>query len=104
MLSAAAANFAEPNAYPVDGRGLAYTYAYVGIKRLGAGQFYLINIKDKDGKTYDGANTYRVHVPPHVPVEQYWSLTVYDFESTSRNSIVPESPTDAGPPLGLSMP
>ena len=43
LIQAAAADFAEPNAYPVDARGLAYSYAYIGIKRLGAGQFYLIN-------------------------------------------------------------
>ena len=29
--------FADPNAYPVDNRGLGYSYAYVGIKRLGVG-------------------------------------------------------------------
>ena len=50
----------------------------IGIKRLGAGQFYMISIKDKDGKTFDGGKTYRLHVPPNVPVEQYWSLTAYD--------------------------
>lgn len=81
MLKAAAENFEEPNAYPVDWRGLTYTYAYIGIKRLGAGQFYLINIKDKNGESYDGSRTYRLHVPPNVPVEQYWSLTAYDRET-----------------------
>ena len=50
LVQAASADFAEPNAYPVDARGLAYSYAYIGIKRLGAGQFYLISIKDKDGQ------------------------------------------------------
>src|SRR5262249_15783286 len=30
--------FADPNTYPVDDRGLAYTYAFIGLKRLGAGQ------------------------------------------------------------------
>jgi len=32
---------------------------------------YLINIKDKNGETYDGAKTYRLHVPPNVPIDQY---------------------------------
>jgi hypothetical protein len=27
---------ADPNAYPVDTRGLGYTYAFVGIRKLGA--------------------------------------------------------------------
>lgn len=81
LVKAAAASFDEADAYPVDIRGLTYSYAYVGIKRLGAGQFYLISIKDKDGKTFDGANTYRLNVPANVPVEQYWSLTAYDRET-----------------------
>lgn len=81
LIKAAQADFEEPNSYPVDDRGLAYHYAYIGIKRLGAGQFYLISIKGKDGANYDGGKTYRLHVPPNAPVEQYWSLTAYDRET-----------------------
>lgn len=78
VLKAASEDFDAPNEYPVDWRGIAYHYAYIGIKRLGSGQFYLINIKDKDGADYEGAKTYRLRVPPSVPIEQYWSLTAYD--------------------------
>ncbi|MBZ6076114.1 DUF1254 domain-containing protein [Microvirga puerhi] len=81
LVQAATDNFDDPNHYPVDARGLTYTYGYIGIKRLGAGQFYLINIKDKNGENYDGAKTYRLTVPPSVPVEQYWSVTAYDRET-----------------------
>jgi hypothetical protein len=80
-IQAQSTGYADPNAYAVDARGVAYTYAYIGIKRLGVGQFYLINIKDKDGESYDGGKTYRLHVPPDVPVEQYWSVTAYDRET-----------------------
>lgn len=81
LVKAASAEFKDLNEYPVDWRGTTYTYGYIGIRRLGAGQFYLINIKDKDGQSYDGSKTYRLHVPPNVPVDQYWSLTVYDRET-----------------------
>lgn len=81
LVKAAAASFDEPNAYPVDVRGLAYSYAYVGIKRLGAGQFYLIAIKDQDGKAFHGSKTYRLTVPANAPVQQYWSLTAYDRQT-----------------------
>ncbi|KYH01810.1 DUF1254 domain-containing protein [Bradyrhizobium sp. DOA1] len=81
LIQAAAADFEEPNSYPIDSRGLAYTYAYIGIKRLGGGQFYLINIKDKDGHGYEGGKNYRLTVPPNVPIEQYWSLTAYDRQT-----------------------
>lgn len=89
----------EGDAYPVDLRGMTYTYGYVGIKRLGAGQFYLIAIHDKDGAALDGGKTYRLTVPPNVPIEQYWSVTVYDRKThalvrnmprASRSSQIPE--------------
>ncbi|WP_348270743.1 DUF1214 domain-containing protein [Rhizobium sp. Root483D2] len=60
---------------------MAYSYAFVGLKRLGTGQFYLISIKDKDGHDFDGSKTYRLTVPANVPVQQYWSLTAYDRQT-----------------------
>src|SRR5262249_45072372 len=73
--------YANRDHYAVDARGVAYTYAYIAIKRLGAGQLYLIPLRDKDGQAYDGARTYRLRVPPNVPIEQYWSVTAYDRET-----------------------
>jgi hypothetical protein len=81
LVKAMSNGFSDPNEYPVDGRGLAYSYAFVGIKHLGAGQFYSISIRDKDGDAFDGGKTYRLNVPPNVPVEQYWSVTAYDRET-----------------------
>jgi hypothetical protein len=81
LIKSGQAGFTEPDAYPVDDRGLAYSYAFIGIKRLGAGQFYLISIRDKDGNALDGGKTYRLTVPPDPPIEQYWSITAYDRET-----------------------
>jgi hypothetical protein len=78
LVKAMQSGFADPDSYPIDARGLTYTYAFVGIKNLGAGQYYLFNIRDKDGNAYDGGKNYRLHVPPNPPVKQYWSVTVYD--------------------------
>ena len=73
------ANFwQKPNGYAVDGRALLYSYAYASIKHQGAGQFYLIAIRDKQGQFLDGGNTYRINVPANAPVRLYWSATVYD--------------------------
>ena len=81
LVKAAQDGYADPNTYPTDSRGLAYSYAFIGIKRLGAGQMYLISIKDKDGDAFDGAKTYRLTVPANAPVEQYWSVTAYDRQT-----------------------
>jgi hypothetical protein len=64
--------------YSVDARGLADSLAYSTLKHLGAGQFYLMAAKDKEGRALDGASNYRLNVPANAPVKQYWSAVVYD--------------------------
>ena len=78
MINAYQTSYADPHSYPVDARAIIYTYTSIGIKRLGRAQFYLMTIKDKDGQSLDGSMTYRLTVPPNVPVNQYWSATAYD--------------------------
>ena len=70
--------YAKRDRYATDARGLTYTYGFIGIKRLGTAQFYLMAIKDKAGKNFDGGKTYRLTVPANAPVEEYWSATAYD--------------------------
>jgi hypothetical protein len=99
VIKAQQNGFTQPDAYPVDDRGMGYSYAYVGIKRLGAGQFYMISIRDKDGNAFEGGKNYKLSVPPNAPVKQYWSVTAYDREThaliknvsrASRSSQIPE--------------
>jgi hypothetical protein len=99
LIQEGQAGFTNLDRYPVDSRGMAYSYAYIGIKRLGAGQFYTISIRDKDGDAFDGSKTYRLRVPANAPVEQYWSVTAYDRQThaliknmprASRSSQIPD--------------
>jgi hypothetical protein len=110
LIEAIQKGYADPSEYPIDERGVAYSYAYIGIKRLGAGQFYLISIKDKNGNAYDGGKTYKLTVPPNAPVEQYWSLTAYDRRThalikgvsrASRSSQIPELQKNADGSIDL---
>jgi hypothetical protein len=90
--------FADPDSYPVDGRGVTYTMAFFSTKHSGIGQYYLMTVKDKDGQHFAGANTYRLIVPAHAPVTQYWSATVYDrathglIRDSSRSGRSSQSP------------
>lgn len=74
-------HFANPTRYSIDSRAVGYALAYFSAKHLGAGQFYLVNIVDKDGKPLNGAKTYRLHVPANPPVKLYWSVTAYDHDT-----------------------
>jgi hypothetical protein len=81
LVKAGSSGYTEKDLYPVDARGLTYALGYVGIKRLGTAQIYLISGKDKDDKPLNGAESYRLHVPANVPTKQYWSATVYDRQT-----------------------
>lgn len=81
LVQAGSSGYAEPNMYPVNARALTYSIGYIGIKRLGTAQFYLIESKDKDGRSLYGAKTYRLAVPADAPTKQYWSATVYDRQT-----------------------
>jgi hypothetical protein len=78
FIKAVMSGFADPSSYPIDSRGVTYTYAFFSTKHLGEGQYYLFTIKDKEGNALARSNSYRLHVPPNAPVRQYWSVTAYD--------------------------
>lgn len=71
-------DYADPNSYPTDARGLSYFFAFFSAKHLGAGQYYLLTMKDNQGKFLNGAQTYRLNVPANAPVRLYWSAVAYD--------------------------
>ena len=48
------------------------------MKHLGAGQFYLLAIRDEAGAALDGGKDYHLNVPANAPASQYWSTVVYD--------------------------
>jgi hypothetical protein len=81
LLEGQATFFAKPDVYPVDVRGVTFSYAYFTPKHLGTGSSYLLAIADKDGQLLNGGTTYRLTVPANAPVKQYWSATVYDRAS-----------------------
>jgi hypothetical protein len=62
----------------------------------GWGQVYMAAYQDKDGDWLDGKEDYILRLPPNVPAETFWSITLYDvstrcpmdseFEKVDRSS------------------
>ncbi|MGO8970347.1 MAG: DUF1214 domain-containing protein [Myxococcaceae bacterium] len=70
-----------PNYFDVDSRGIGFATFFLPPAKLGGGTFYLGATNDGAGQPLRGERTYRLHVPPNVPVSQFWALTVYSSET-----------------------
>ncbi|WP_369049030.1 DUF1254 domain-containing protein [Tenacibaculum sp. UWU-22] len=50
----------------------------------GKGSDYAIGFVDANKKPLDGSKTYKVHLPPDVPVNNFWAFTIYDTQTRSQ--------------------
>ena len=51
--------------------------------RAGEGSDYALAYLDADKKAFDGSKTYKLHLPPDVPVNNFWAVTLYDTQTRS---------------------
>ena len=52
-------------------------------KVVGSGSQYLRSARDNEGNWLDGGKNYRLRVPASPPAKEFWSVTVYDYETRS---------------------
>jgi len=64
-----------------------YTYTAVtpsmATPHEGRGSDYCMAFKDADHEAFDGSKTYKIHLPPNVPIADFWALTIYDTQTRS---------------------
>ena len=81
--------FEKDGARNLDARTM-FHYAYtavtpaMAVTRPGLGSDYGIAFLDSKKEILDGSKTYRLHLPPNVPVNNFWAVTIYDPQTRSQ--------------------
>ena len=80
--------FEVDGARNLDARTM-FHYAYtavtpaMAVTRPGLGSDYGIAYVDSEKQALDGVKTYKLHLPPNVPVNNFWAVTIYDTQTRS---------------------
>ena len=71
--------------------------------REGTGSDYCIAYVDAKKQPFDGAKTYKLHIPADPPVENFWAVTVYDTQTRSMLQTSQKYPSVGGNTEGLKQ-
>jgi len=87
------ANYNMPTFTDIDVRAGYFQYAYSSapamvVDMIGQGSKYPVTMRDADGNLMDGANTYKLRLPPNIPALLYWAVTLYN----AIDGTMPETP------------
>jgi len=78
----------SPGVANLDG-AIFFYYLATGVtpamaeKMVGKGSQYPWTPTDANGNPFDGSKTYKLHLPPHIPAKDFWSVIVYDTQTRS---------------------
>ena len=90
--------YMDNGARVLDGR-VFYHFGYICVspamssKSPGKGSDYSMGMVDSNGRPLDGSKTYKLRMPPNIPVKDFWALTMYDTQTRCQLQTDQQFPT-----------
>ena len=75
--------FDEGDYLLLDARGAMFSFVTFAPRRLGKASAYMVATKNATGEPLSGNANYKLTVPADVPVRDFWSIIVYEFDTRS---------------------
>lgn len=70
-------------------------------REVGIGSQYMAAFVDAKSNPFDGGKNYRLHLPPNIPVKDFWSVILYDSQTRSMLQNDQEWPAVSSQTKGL---
>jgi hypothetical protein len=98
----------SPGVSNLDG-ALFFYYIATGVtpamaeKMVGEGSQYPWAAEDSQGNPFDGGKTYKLTLPPNIPVKDFWSVIVYDLQTRSMLQTDQQFPSVSSQDKGVEV-